>query len=234
MISILCPTRKRTNGLKRMWESAVDTADSSDDLELVLYVDYDDEETIDFLRSDLPEAMVIISNSEKPEIYSNLHNICCQKCTCDIFMSAADDIVFRSSSWDSDIIDTFQNINNSIGYVYPNDGHNGENLGTHGFFHKDWFNTLGYISPPIFSVDYSDNYVMDVAKNIDRCFYKENIFIEHMHWTIGKSSFDSTSKNAHIRRLQTDNGNIYRSPMTKQMINDDSEKLKSKMRQSNE
>ena len=55
-----------------------------------------------------------------------------------------------------------------------------------------------------------------------------------MHWTIGKSEFDSTSKNAHLRRLQNDNAAIYKNQLTQQMIFDDANKLKSKMRNINE
>ena len=47
-ISLLCPTRNRVDGLIRMWSSALDTASNPDKLELVLYVDHDDLETIEF------------------------------------------------------------------------------------------------------------------------------------------------------------------------------------------
>ena len=149
-------------------------------------------------------------------------------------MGCADDVIFRTQGWDTKIVSEFNQIEDKIGFIYPNDGHNGEALGTHGFFHKNWFNTLSYISPPIFTVDYSDNYTMDVAKLINRCFYRSDILIEHMHWTIGKSEFDSTSKNAHLRRLQNDNAAIYKNQLTQQMIFDDANKLKSKMRNINE
>ena len=224
MISILCPTRNRTAGLSRMWQSALDTADNPDCLELVIYVDHDDEATHKFLECNLPEALVIISNPDKPEIYSNLHNICCNGCTHDILMGCADDVVFRTNGWDTAVIEEFNKLDDKIGFVYPNDGHHGENLGTHGFFHKNWFNTLGYISPPIFNVDYSDNYVMNVAKGVERCIYLPKILIEHMHWTFGKSDFDVTAKEGHARRLSTNNANIFR--QSHQMQLDDIQKLK--------
>ena len=231
MISILCPTRNRTAGLSRMWQSALDTADNPDCLELVIYVDHDDEATHKFLECNLPEALVIISNPDKPEIYSNLHNICCNGCTHDIFMSCADDVVFRTNGWDTAVIDEFNKLDDKIGFVYPNDGHHGENLGTHGFFHKNWFNTLGYISPPIFSVDYSDNYIMNIASAIDRIIYLPNVLVEHMHWTFGKSEFDSTAQNAHARRLSSNNHDIFNASQQLQSL--DIEKLKKVMYEQN-
>ena len=139
-------------------------------------------------------------------------------------MGCADDVIFRTNGWDTAVIEEFNKLDDKIGFVYPNDGHHGENLGTHGFFHKNWFNTLGYISPPIFNVDYSDNYVMNVAKGVERCIYLPNILIEHMHWTFGKSDFDVTAKEGHARRLSTNNANIFR--QSHQMQLDDIQKLK--------
>jgi len=224
-ISLLCPTKNRTDSLLRMWKSVLDTADNPSQIELVLYVDYDDNKTIEFLNSNLDNCLVMMSHPEHKEIYSNLHNICCAASSADIVMSAADDIIFRSKSWDTKIIEIFDHIDDNIAYVYPNDGFNGIKLGTHGFFHKDWFKTLGHLSPPIFSVDYSDNYTMDVAKGVERCFYIDDMLVEHMHWTIGKSPFDETFREAHQRRSVTDNKSIYESESTRSMVREDIEKL---------
>ena len=106
-ISLLCPTRNRVDGLIRMWSSALDTASNPDKLELVLYVDHDDLETIEFLKSNLPEASTIFSDPNKPEIYSNLHNKCCSNSQADIVFGCADDLIFRSQDWDNIILNKF-------------------------------------------------------------------------------------------------------------------------------
>ncbi len=224
-ISLLSPTKKRTDSLSRMWKSVLDTADNPSQIELVLYVDHDDNETLQFLESNLKDCKVIVSDPDKKEIYSNLHNVCCENASANIVMSAADDIIFRSKSWDTEIIEIFNQIHDNIAYIYPDDGYNGVKLGTHGFFHKDWFKALGYLSPPVFTVDYSDNYTMDVAKGVNRCFYLSACLVEHMHWTIGKSAFDQTFSEAHQRRALTDNKSIYENETTKSMIQNDIEKL---------
>ena len=41
-ISLLCPTRKRTESLEKMWLSALQTAKFPKKLELVLYIDSED------------------------------------------------------------------------------------------------------------------------------------------------------------------------------------------------
>jgi hypothetical protein len=209
MISLLCPTRNRVDMLRRMWVSACDTANNPDDLELVLYVDKDDTETLTLNPMQHRGTIKHIMENKK-EPYGNLHNICAANASHDILMGCADDVVFRTQGWDTKVLAEFDRIPDKIGYIYPNDGHHGENLGTHGFFHKNWLDVLGYLVPPIFTVDYSDNYVMDVSKGIGRSIYIEDILVEHMHWTFGKSEFDSTSREAHIRRNRDNNAKIYK------------------------
>lgn len=214
MISLLCPTRKRIQNLERMWNSAISLAGMPENIELVLYIDKDDTETINILNNNTftRYSQITIILEEKKEIYSNLHNICAFKSKYDIIMGAADDIIFRTHNWDLKIIDHFTKLpNDKIGYIYPNDGFNGEKLGTHGFFHKNWINTLGYLSPPIFSVDYSDNYVMELAQSVNRCIFDSTILVEHMHWSIGKAIFDITAREGHYRRLHNDNKGIFES-----------------------
>lgn len=225
-ISLLCPTRNRVDGLIRMWTSAIETAKDPDKLELVLYVDHDDLVTLDLLQSEqMDRVSVTVSDPNHKEIYSNLHNICCQKANADIVFSCADDLVFRSRYWDKIVLDKFSGIEDKIAFLFPDDGHWGSKFGTHGFFHKKWFSTLGYISPPLFTVDYSDNYINDIAKAIDRSFYLDNIFIEHMHWTFGKMEMDSTAKEAHQRRSQTNNALVYQNFDTMQKQREDIQKL---------
>lgn len=230
-ISLLCPTRKRVSGLKRMWDSALNTADNPEYIELVIYVDHDDQETLDFLSINKTEQFKIIHEDlYKKEIYSNLHNICCEHASADIVFGCADDLIFRTNGWDSIVLSKFKDYDDGLIFAYPNDGYWGEKFGTHGFFHKNWFNVLGYLSPPIFTVGYSDNYINDIAKAIDRFIYLDNILIEHMHWTFGKMEMDTTAKEAHHRRSTTNNDAIYRSFETIQKQREDIDKLRSAMR----
>ena len=231
-ISLLCPTRNRPAGLERMWESAMQTAKNPQKIELVLYIDNDDQSSI--LKSkDLVDSfgdqINIIIGKKGEEIYSNLHNVCCSKARSDIFFGSADDLIFRTKEWDSVAIDRFDEIPDKIGYIFPNDGHWGDELGTHGFFHKRWFDALGYLSPPISTVDYSDNYINDVASAINRRFYMDTVLIEHMHWTFGKMKMDQTAIEAHQRRSQTNNASVYQSFKTTQKQREDIEKLRGMM-----
>lgn len=228
-ISLLCPTRNRPDGLERMWNSAIECASEPDKIELVLYIDDDDQSSIlksKDLTSKFGDQINITIGKRGEEIYSNLHNICCSKARSDIFFGSADDLIFRTENWDSIAIEKFSNIEDKIGFVFPNDGHWGEELGTHGFFHRRWYQALGYLSPPVFTVDYSDNYVADISRDVGRYIYMSEVLIEHMHWTFGKSAFDQTAKEAHIRRHQTNNAALYQSSEVLKIKERDIKKLK--------
>ena len=231
-ISLLCPTRNRPASLERMWESAMQTAKNPQKIELVLYIDDDDILSIEKakqLSKRFGDQINVITGARDAEIYSNLHNICCLKSSSEIVMGSADDIIFKTKDWDHYILQIFNEIDDKIAFVYPDDGFNGIKLGTHGFFHKKWFDILGYLAPPIFTVDYSDNYIMDLAKGIGRCYFVRDVLVEHMHWTIGKSDFDMTAQEAHQRRGKTSNKEIYQSLDTKNKIKFDIQKLKAKI-----
>jgi hypothetical protein len=223
-ISILCPTRKRRLGFLGMASSALMT--SSAPLEFIVAVDQGDSETFDYTAELGSGFGISVKVVEIPTgtIYGDLHNLCAGCAKHDILMGAADDIVFRTHGWDKVVLAAFDGIPDKIAYVYPNDGHHGEVLGTHGFFHRKWYDILGYLCPPIFSVDYSDNYIMDVARGVGRAVYLDNILVEHMHWTFSKSDFDDTAREGHIRRRATDNAAIYQT--AKIMIENDIVKLK--------
>jgi hypothetical protein len=228
-ISLVTPTRKRLDGLKRMWHSALDTAKEPDKIELVLYIDHDDIETVNGYHElrNQDNIVVIISDPDKPkEIYTNLHNICCEASTADIFFQCVDDIVFRTDNWDEIVINKFNEFDDKIAYLFPDDCHWGSKFGTHGFFHKAWYNALGHISPPYFTVDWADNYINDIAKAVDRWIYLENVIIEHMHWTFGKMEFDETARDGHQRRRETNNEAIYKSFETINKMREDIQKLR--------
>lgn len=222
-ISILCPTRNRTNDFLRMYYSALEKSCQPDQIEFVICVDQDDIGSQQICGKNITSFI-----SPPDHIYSNLHNLCASKAQHDILMGAADDIVFRTLGWDDLVRQEFEKLDDKIAYVYPNDGAHGVNLGTHGFFHKKWFETLGYLSPPIFTIDYSDNYVMDVARGVGRAIYLPNVLVEHMHWSFGKSEVDQTALEGCRRRQQTDNQRIFLE--SSQLIRTDITKLKKVMK----
>lgn len=191
-ISLLVPTRGRPDGLQRFVESARGTADDPDLLEVVVYVDDDDESYRDFPIKDIHWIV-------GPRIVlSKMWNECWLRAAGPIFGHMGDDIIFRTPHWDTKVRQAFERHEDRIALVHGRDGMHDQNLGTHGFLHRNWTDAVGYFVPPYFSSDYNDTWLNDVADRINRRVFVPEIYTEHMHPACGKGPLDQT----HADRLQ--------------------------------
>lgn len=202
VISILIPTRKRPHNIEKLWDSITRTVRNPIDIELVLYIDEDDKS---YKNLKMPYKKV---NGERI-VLSDMWNVCAKEATNDIMMYCGDDVLFRTKNWDRVVIDTFDKLEDKIGYVFGRDGsvHDGR-YGTHGFVHRNWFDALGYICPPVFSGDYSDTWINDVAKLVDRHIFID-ILTEHMHPDFNKTELDDTYKEKYERMNRDKTADIY-------------------------
>ena len=118
-----------------------------------------------------------------------------------IIFLAGDDLVMRTDAWDTIVIESFAAIDDRIALFYGVDGAESQHpadFATHPIIHRRWFDVLGYINPPYFSCDYADTWLNTLADSVNRKFLLP-IFNEHMHFTVGKSEFDSTYLEARQR-----------------------------------
>lgn len=218
-ISILCPTRKRVDSVKRLIDSAFENAFEPDKVEFVFYIDEDDLETKNFLKN---INNTIITGGERI-VLSQMWNVCCEAATSDIFMHCGDDIIFRTKNWDTIILQTFEKYSDKIIFVHGNDGFWEDKLGTHGFLHRNWVKTLGYFVPPYFSSDFNDTWLTEISNNIGRKIYIPELFTEHMHPAFNKGSWDLTHQERLERHKRDNPEQIYSSLFHKRL--EDSNKL---------
>lgn len=188
MISILVPTRKRPNNITRLIDSIVSTSDINN-IELLIYIDDDDEESIPALQAGA-EKINLIAVQGNRLIGSQMYNELGKMATGDIIMFAADDIVFRTPHWDKIIQTEFDKYEDKILFVYGEDGYQHGRIGTHGFIHRYWMELLGYVLPPKLASAYTDEWITEIASRINRKNYKPDIIIEHLHPAVGKAPVD--------------------------------------------
>lgn len=184
MISLLCPTRRRPEGLLRLWESCSETAT---DWEIVAVTDPDDDSYR--YMGNLPRIEWITARGD--EVFSDLWNLAARHSTGDILQMAADDMVMRTEGWDRIVADAFPP--DRIAFVYGDDcsPQRAEELGTLGFISRRWYDIVGRFCPPHFVSDYCDVWLNDVAKAIGRHIFVP-VITEHMHFTWGKAPMDET------------------------------------------
>lgn len=198
-ITICFPTRGRPDNVKRLVESVLTT--TANPTQIVVYMDEDDDS--------LPivgtlDAVSVIVGPRKT--LSSCYNDCAEVAKGDILMFAGDDVVFRTKDWDVKVEEAFAVYEDRILFVHGDDGYWGDNLGTHGFLHRNWINAVGYFTPPYFACDFTDLWITDVANVLHRRTFLRDVLFEHMHPAFNKAEWDKT----HNERLaRSDGGKMY-------------------------
>lgn len=197
-ISLLVPSRGRPEMLKRMYDSAMDTASNPDEVEVVTYIDNDDDSYNEL------EARNLVKVRGERIVLSQMWNECQTMAIGYYYGHMGDDVIFRTKGWDEQIIYSFPE--DKIAFVHGCDGSDQDNIGfgTHGFIHRNWVKAVGYFVPPYFSCDYNDTWLNDVSDMIGRHVFVEDVLIEHMHPAWKKRETDQTD-NERIDRGSRDN-----------------------------
>ena len=201
LISILCPTRSRPENVKRMVDSILSNADSPELCEFLFYVDNDD-----FTFPPEIERLKTVKVFRGPSMWiSNLHNHLYINSRGEFLFSAGDDMIFRTSGWDTIVREKFRQIPDKIGLVFGDDlGTHAGKIATHGFFHRKWVDSLGtWVQPGRGSL--WDLWSTETARKLDRLFFDKALVIEHRHYrqsSVG-ADFDST-----YHRIRTSNSSF--------------------------
>ena len=199
MISILLPTRGRPHNMEGIWYSAHSFAENKNDLSIHFYVDDDDLvsksmlcELDDKFRDQIGAVVGerITMSDMTNELYKTIEKP-------EIVMFAGDDILFRTPGWDKIVHREMAKYKDKIVLLGGDDGYNKETI-THGFLHRNWIETVGYVVPPGYVGDYADTWVNDLAIRINRRV-RIPIMTEHMHWAAGKGPMDKTMQEKNHR-----------------------------------
>lgn len=184
-ISLILPTRKRPNNMQHLYETAKKTISTNNDLEIIYYIDEDDlisKQKVEEMKS----LGYIVDYCVGPrQTLSNCWNDAYKKSSGEIIGFVDDETRFVTKDWDKIVLSKFNLHEDKICFVGGNDNfYNikwGKNFCTIGFLHRNWIETVGYFVPPYFVADYCDTWLNDVAKEIKRHFWIEDLHIHHLH-----------------------------------------------------
>lgn len=208
VISVLAPTRGRPEALQAMATSALLTA--AGQIEILAYVDDDDpaDYGIDDPLNYLDEHVKFIRGSRIT--LSDCWNRLAAVASGSILQMASDDIRFRTPEWDTKILDVFDAFPDRIVFAHGRDGIHDVKLGTHGFIHRRWLDTVGYFTWPEFPCDYADTWLHDIATHIGRRVFVPSVLIEHLHPLYKKGEWDETHRERLERGKQADVAGLYK------------------------
>ena len=208
-ISILTPTRNRPNNCDRFIKSLYETTQYTGTLELLFYVDSDDpakdiyKEIEERWQNNFWRVEFVIG---EPMSVSKSWNIIAKKSLGDIMIMGNDDLVYKTVRWDSKLMARLLELDNPYYLSWFNDGINGNRHCAFPIITREWYDTLGYFSPGIFNFGYNDTWVYDIAKRVGKLNYMDEILVEHLHFSVGKSNMDDT----YARNRTQEKGNLYR------------------------
>jgi glycosyl transferase/beta-hydroxylase protein BlmF len=209
LISILVPSRGRPAALLDMVGSALSTATFPRLVEIVAYLDDDDEARGDYFAnfnhaSSLLSSDRVLLNLAPRILLSSAWNALVPLAKGEILMHGGDDLVFRTPGWDQQVRDAFAASDDKILLVQGDDlSPNREALATHGFVHRRWVETVGYFLPPLFSCDWNDVWLTEVADAIGRRVMLPFV-TEHQHHSFGKRDRDQTDSEREQRGADDD------------------------------
>jgi glycosyl transferase/beta-hydroxylase protein BlmF len=208
LISVLVPSRGRPVPLMQMAVSALQTATHQRRIEIVVRLDEDDAENY---RPRIHEGHGVRYLVGPRALLSECWNECAAVAKGEILMHGGDDIVFATPGWDQQVRQAFAAIPDRIGLVYGDDlSTNFPDLATHGFLHRRWVDTVGYFLPPLFSCDWNDVWISEVAQRIGRAVALGDVVIEHQHHSFGKRTRDQTDSEREQRGADDDVVGLYK------------------------
>lgn len=134
-----------------------------------------------------------------------------------------DDHLPRTKGWDVTFLHQLRKMKS--GFVYGDDGLQGENLPTHIAMTSDIPDYLGFMTLPRLKHLFADNFWLDLGKAIDKIKYLPEIFIEHLHPGAGKAEVDSGYEFSGNHQLHLSDQRLYELYMSSGELHSDAQKV---------
>lgn len=181
-----CSSRERPELCKRMIDSFLKTI--ACDTFLFVYVDEEDPKALDYYSLSAeygdgiefefgPHKTLIEVLNRGPEKYPVM----------DYYHEVNDDHVFRTHGWDYDLSVA---IGERLGISYPKLEHLPSSIMMSG----DLVRRLGYFAYPAFTHSWVDNFFKELGEALGHMVEVPEVWIEHCHWSFGKSEIDANYK----------------------------------------
>lgn len=194
-ISLLLPTRGRPQLAKRFFRSVVETAAEPDLVEIILYIDEDDESSHGLECQALKMHRII----GPPTSMGSCNHACFHAAAGDILMLANDDMVIRTPAWDRRLREIDARYPDKIYLAYGNDMVNGKGLCTFPVLSRRVCRLLVEPYPQAYQGAWIDVHLLDIFQRLrhagyDRICYLPEVIFEHLHYQVGKAPVDETYK----------------------------------------
>jgi GT2 family glycosyltransferase len=181
-LSLLVPTRGRPHLLRQLLESIRATTHRTESIEVVLYVDDDDEATKALTFDGLPVVRIVGAPDES---MGRMFASCFEAAHGSRLMLLNDDVVFRTSGWDAAVASAFARFPDGIALVYGNDLDQGRRVPTFPIVSRRTCEIVGGICPPGYLNLHIESHLHDIFRQLasrghERTVYMPDVVFQHL------------------------------------------------------
>jgi len=206
-ISLLVPSRERLNLKLTLISSIITTVSDINNVELIFGIDEDDptRDIVYKIANAIPFVKIVdIPNDGKFIGINRIWNMLYPHAQGDILGYIGDDMVFKTPNWDTEILNEFNDgklPKDKIKLVHCYDGvRDKDEICVNAFLHKKYTEVIGYLCREEFLINWSDQWLYETFKSVDRVVWRKDIHIQHNHWVFGLRKRDEVAN-----RMLSDN-----------------------------
>lgn len=215
-ISLLCPTRNRSQKLEKLITSINDTISNSlTEVELLFMIDTDDLISIAKIIELQPKAKFEIKKfitSKSEYLNRDYYNVLAKNARGFLLFAIGDDVEFKSKDWDKILLEKISEyfhknsrIWDNILYISVNEENSTAKHPCFPIITKEAFNVLGmYFHPELLSWG-ADRTIWEVYSGINRTLHIPEITINHASYHDGKQPIDEVGKSMRERFFRNPN-----------------------------
>ena len=194
-ISVVLPSRGRSERLYSLLESITETVSDLRGIEVVVLLDSDEDES--YSRRDFGGLNCNFFTGEFGRTMGQLNQDCVSKAHGDVICFTNDDVIFRTSGWDEVLLNKVSLEPDSAYLMYPNDLFKGSRLCTFPIMNRKLLLENLDILPAAYLGAFMDLHIMDIFKAYhrgSRITYLEEMVCEHQHYRVDGKLLDDTYK----------------------------------------
>ena len=207
-LAVLCPSRNRPEGLKSAYESWKTNSVQSD----IFFCFQDNDDSLN-VNIKIVEGHSYIIESDIG-LAAKANKLCDLNPGYDAYMVLNDDQIIQTNRWDGILLDELVQLEESNGHrlwiLHWRDGIQDQKL-CQGFVTKEMLAITGSFFPRNYMRHlYIDNYFMFIGESCGILKYIPEVFIEHLHYSVGKSPLDASYMQTNSLEALARDGAAYR------------------------
>ena len=204
-ISLLLPTRERSKKFERMLISLINTCQNLDRIEILLLLDEDDKEIMEYkniINKDAFKSLNFTLITKNLETHPIRNNHLAKLSKGDIIFPIGDDMIFITDKWDNVIDNEFSKIDmlnpfclwikSNIKYRYLHCDYP--------IVNKSWYKRLGYVLSEYFNFWYGDTWICDLSMRSGQYLATPKIKVDQLSANRFKNEIDET----YLRNINSD------------------------------